>query len=304
MRSAAFAVCAIALACVCADRVVAQAPLTNADVVRFVGLGMSEDVVTNLIAEAKQKDLARFDLSEAAVAELAAHGVTPSVIALMRAPIAIPAPVQLSQPVVPQQQKNQVAPTLPRSAPNVDVELPPDPAGAGKWVITSSINPLNDKKIVTAMLRAEAPIKGWLATATPTLVVRCQTPLRAESLPAFLPVQPGLEVYVVTDMPAQVENAEGLHQMQLRFDDQPAREWGGRESTDKKALFFAPVYATQIVVTDRMLLTSKQLLVGFTPFNASPVVIRFDVRGFRTHAKTLLAACPAVDRSAWKPMPR
>jgi hypothetical protein len=179
-------------------------------------------------------------------------------------------------------------------------DLPPDPVGAGRWVVTTAKNPLNDHAIVTAVLTASAPIKGWLATATPELVVRCQTPLHPSTFPPFLPVQSGLEVYVVMGMPATVENAEGKHSLQVRFDDQPARTWGTSESTDKKALFVAPIYATEMLVTKRTLATSKQMLVGFTPFNASPVLITFDVRGFRTNLNRILAACPVMDKSQWK----
>src|SRR5438874_834288 len=129
----------------------------------------------------------------------------------------------------------------------------------------------------------------------PTLVVRCQTPLKAEKFPDFMPFQPGLEVYIVTGMPANVENGEGLHQIFVRFDDEKAQQWGSRESTDEKALFIAPAYATRIVVSHHTLADSKRMLVQFTPFNASQVLITFDTRGFDRYVDQVLDACPPVD---------
>jgi hypothetical protein len=228
-------------------------PLTNADVIRFVAMGMRDQVVNTLISEAQVAKLTRFDLSPSAVSDLVSRGVSPAVIAAMRQPSN---PTSLAAgsaaPRTPEVAlRAEAAP--PPASPVMTANLPPDPAGAGKWTMTNKKNQLNDHEIVTAMLRAEGPVKGWLATATPILVVRCQTPLTPANFPAILPIQPGLEVYVVTDMPANVENAEGIHQLQVRFDDQPAHGWGGHESTDRKSLFIAPAFATEMIVTKRTL---------------------------------------------------
>lgn len=168
-----------------------------------------------------------------------------------------------------------------------------------KWVVSASKNPMNDKPIVTATLRANIPAEGWLVKATPMLVVRCQTPLEAVHMDERLPFQPGLDVYIATGMPASVENGEGIHTIHVRFDDDKSRGWGTHESNDKKALFIAPAFATQMILTDELLLKSKRMLVQFTPFNATPVIIQFDTEGFEKHASSVLAACPPVDRSKW-----
>ena len=175
-------------------------------------------------------------------------------------------------------------------------DLPADPVGAGRWKVTTGQNPLNDKAIVSAMLTAEGPIKGSTA-APPTLVVRCQTPAQSFSLGGSMPVQPGLEVYIVTGNSATAADEEGKHQLQVRFDDQPAETWNSSESTDHTAFFIAPAHAAELLVTRRTLATSKRMLVGFTPLDAAPVVVSFDVRGFRTHLRRVLAACPTADRS-------
>lgn len=100
-------------------------------------------------------------------------------------------------------------------------------------------------------------------------------------------------------MAASVENGEGIHTTHVRFDDDPPLQWNARESTSDKALFFAPVHAVQSVAIDRLLATSRQMLVQFTPFRANPVVVTFNVDGFDRHLADILAACPAFDESKW-----
>jgi hypothetical protein len=169
-----------------------------------------------------------------------------------------------------------------------------------KWKITSSKNPMNDTATVTASLNAEGPIVGRLNRSfLPTLIVRCSTPLKPDNYPPIIPVQPGLEVYVVTGMPATVENAEGLHQVGLRYDDAAAYQSGMSESTDHQSLFFSAIESTRAAVTYRTLVKSKRLLVQFTPFQSSPVIITFDTRGFEKHVDQVLTACPRADRSKW-----
>lgn len=180
------------------------------------------------------------------------------------------------------------------------------PHPADKWDVAVSKDPLNDKPVVVAALPAEAPIHGWVGSTTPTLIVSCHTPTdeaSISSLSTALPVQPGLELYIVTDMAASVENTQGVHTIQVRFDERPADRWVTLESTDKTALFVAPIYATRLVVTDKLLLNSHRMFVRFTPFNAPPATITFDLRGFGFHAHELLSACPSVDQSHWR-LPR
>ena len=173
------------------------------------------------------------------------------------------------------------------------------PALGGKWSVMVSLNVANDTPIVTAALRADAPVRGWLQTAIPTLIVRCQTPHDHDETVLLstkgLAVQPGLDVYIVTGMPASVDHSsEGAHTISVRFDADPAEHWGTVESTDAEALFIAPLYAAQMV---GKLAHSRRLLVEFTPLNAPPAIIAFDARGFKTHAARVLAACPRVDRT-------
>jgi hypothetical protein len=172
------------------------------------------------------------------------------------------------------------------------------PAVGGAWNVMVSLNVANDTPIVTAALRADAPVKGWLQTAIPTLVVRCQTPPPRDETVLLstkgLPVLAGLDVYIDTGMPASADQRAGTHMISVRFDAGPVEHWGTIESTDTEALFVAPFYARQMI---GKLTHSRRLLVEFTPLNAPPATISFDTNGFKTHAAQVLAACPTVDRT-------
>jgi len=175
-------------------------------------------------------------------------------------------------------------------------------ADGDKWKVTTRRNPLDDQPIVTATLDAEGPIHGWVRSGTPTLVVRCQTPRLTGSLSRIaqrLAVQPGLDVYVMTRLPQTAGNPERQYSMRVRFDDKPDMIWASGEMTTDDSLFIGPVWATKMILTDRLLAHSKRMLLEFAPFNAPLVTITFDVRGFEQHEKDVLAACPAVDQTLW-----
>jgi hypothetical protein len=175
----------------------------------------------------------------------------------------------------------------------------------GKWKVTTTKDPMNDKPVVTASLAAEEQITGWPGRALPQLIVRCQTPLTVSELQAKLagspiPYQPGLDVYLAMGMPAIVENAEKIHAFDTRFDELEADVWRTGESPDGKAFFLSPVQSAQLLFVNKRLAESRRFIVRFTPFNSTPVVVTFDTRGFASHVDRIVAACPAVDRTTWK----
>lgn len=73
-------------------------PLTNADVIRFVAMGLPDEAVKNLISDAIEANVTRFDLSPAAISDLAGHGVSAGVVAAMRQPPAPPAVIDRTPP--------------------------------------------------------------------------------------------------------------------------------------------------------------------------------------------------------------
>jgi type VI secretion system protein VasI len=131
--------------------------------------------------------------------------------------------------------------------------------GREKWHVSEAKSQFDDSRTVVLTLAADNRIKGWLATSTPQLILRCQ--------------ERKTEVYIATGMPASVEYGEiRRHTVRLRYDDGVAKSMLMTQSTDNQALFF-PNPVSNI----RRMLSSQTLVVGFTPFNGSPVTIRFDV---------------------------
>ncbi len=132
---------------------------------------------------------------------------------------------------------------------------------------------MDDSPTVVFSLEAENEIQGWLAKKTPTLIVRC--------------LERKTDVYVVTGMAANPEY--GLfqeHTVQIRFDDAKAfkERWGA--STDNEALF-----APSPIRLARQVAKAHTMRFRFTPFNASPAVIVFDVRGFDKHIGLVSKTC-------------
>jgi hypothetical protein len=142
-----------------------------------------------------------------------------------------------------------------------------------KWVQTPQPKWTTDKyKTITYELEAENDVNVWMKRVRPTLAVRC---LGRQT-----------EVFVVTDTAASFESLADRHTVRLGFDSESAttEEWS--DSADHRELF-APDGATlaqQIAGANRLMFT-------FTPFNASPVKVEFDVRGFGGPLQTISKVC-------------
>ncbi len=102
--------------------------LTNADVIHYVKVGMSEQAVTTMVTEAIKARAIRFDLSPSGVADLEGHGVSPAVIAAMRQPT--PPAVVVTTPV-----KEPAAPT---STSGKGILTTPSPEVVGQAFETSA----------------------------------------------------------------------------------------------------------------------------------------------------------------------
>jgi hypothetical protein len=80
---------AIVLAATCAQWASAQStvsPITNADVIQYVKIGLSQQEIINLISEAQSAGRVQFDLRADAVSLLTDHHVSSAIIALMQNP--------------------------------------------------------------------------------------------------------------------------------------------------------------------------------------------------------------------------
>jgi hypothetical protein len=150
---------------------------------------------------------------------------------------------------------------------------------ADKWLTSESRSQMDDSKTVVLALDSEDKIQGPLGAVKPSLVIRCE--------------EKKTSVYVVTGMAARVEeDIEGgprdFHTVRTRLDDAPASTepyWS--ESTDHKALF------TQYegVGFAKKLAETQTFTFQFTPFDGSPQVARFDLRGLDVHLHKVAEAC-------------
>lgn len=163
-----------------------------------------------------------------------------------------------------------VAASVAKSPARVD---PISVAQPGKWRLVKSKSQFDDGPTIVLSLLAENTIRGWLATSTPILFLRCQ--------------EKRTEAYIATGMPASVESGGmDFHTVRLRYGDEPAFITAMSQSTDNKSLFFSD--PTNSITR---MWNAHTLLVGFTPFNANPVTIRFDVSGLPFAIQPLREAC-------------
>jgi type VI secretion system protein VasI len=130
---------------------------------------------------------------------------------------------------------------------------------------------MDDTQTVTFHLEAEHSITGWLKTHRPSLILRCK--------------ERETDAYVVTGMAARpVYGETDKASVRVRFDDRPARQQHWNESTDNEALF-----SPQPIALIRSIAVAKTMQLEFTPFNSSPVIVRFDVSGLGDDRVSLLA---------------
>lgn len=130
---------------------------------------------------------------------------------------------------------------------------------------------MDDSVTVVYRLPAENVMTGWLAKERPLLIARCK--------------EKETDLYIVWGTPAQVENGD-TRTLRLRIDSAAAETdcWYG--STDDKALF-----ATDPIESMKKLNGARTLRIECTPFNSSPQVATFDVRGFERPMKHVAQAC-------------
>jgi hypothetical protein len=164
-----------------------------------------------------------------------------------------------------------------------------------KWKVSESRSAMDDSQTVVLALDSDDEIQGPLGAARPSLMVRCQEKQTA--------------VYVVTGMAANIEtDGEGgpsdYHTVRIRLDDGPAeyyRSW--KESTDHKALFASETVDGGIDLSPstwqhhpvsefaRKIAGASTLTFQFTPFDGSPQMARFDLRGLDVHLHKVAEAC-------------
>jgi hypothetical protein len=165
------------------------------------------------------------------------------------------------------------------------------PAVQDKWRVSEERSQMDNKKTVSLMLDSENLIQGHWGTTRPSLVVRCKDEMKTD-------------VYVVTGTPTEIEPDTDYHSVREKLDNgavQYSHSW--LESTDHRALFYNDPSIDNIdpfaddYVADPSLQFAKNiakastLLFEFTPFEGSPQVARFDVRGLNAHLGKIAQLC-------------
>jgi hypothetical protein len=131
-------------------------------------------------------------------------------------------------------------------------------------------------KTIAFELAAEKYVPVWMNRVRPVLEVRC--------------LAGTTDVYVTTHWAASMEDVPDVHTVQVGFDEGPdvAEQW--LDAEDRRALF-----APNGVDLARRIAGARRMRFGFTPFNAAPVVVDFDVSGFDQLVGRIAKAC------RWKP---
>ena len=143
-----------------------------------------------------------------------------------------------------------------------------------KWTGSKQARWARDgSKTIAFELEAEKDIAVWMKRVRPFLAIRC--------------LYHNTEVMVLPDSAASIEPND-RHTVRVGFDagTDVQQLWFG--SDDHQALF-APdgaAFASQIA-------TARTMRFGFTPYNAKPVVIEFDVRGFEDLIGVVAKTCAA-----------
>jgi len=146
----------------------------------------------------------------------------------------------------------------------------------GKWHVITNTSAFDDSKTVVLSLNAQNSISGWPGvTRTPILMLRCK--------------EGKTEAYVGAGMQGKTEFLGGEDLgvwMRGRYDqDEPARYLMSK-STDGREFFF-PHPIEEI----KQMIDHSSWVLEFTPFNSSPVEMRFDLNGLGAVLKPLRDAC-------------
>ena len=116
----------------------------------------------------------------------------------------------------------------------------------------------NHKRSVAYQLDADQQVRVWTTHVRPSLVMRC--------------LNRKTEVFVYTETPSKLESTDGLHSVKLTFDDAAESDERWPDSAEHDALF-----APDGTALARRISTAHHLRFGFSPHNADPVQVDFDL---------------------------
>jgi hypothetical protein len=161
----------------------------------------------------------------------------------------------------------------PAARPSAASTRPPAPkpnaAAAPRWMRRTSSNSRN---VVEYQLTAVRDVPVWMSRVRPILVVRC--------------AGRDTEVVVLTHSAASFESPAGRHTVRIGLDGQADAKEQWIESDNVQALF-----APDGVAMARRIAATRAMRFGFTPHNAPPVTVEFNVSGFDALVASVAKAC-------------
>jgi hypothetical protein len=134
------------------------------------------------------------------------------------------------------------------------------PSTVPTWTDANADTWIGSERDLAYEVAADKPVSVWMRSVRPVLVVRCANRVT--------------DVFVFTDSAARIEGGTPDHTVRLQFDDGPeeSQRW---PDADRHDALFAPDGAALA----RRLAGVSTLRFGFTPHNAQPVMVRFQVAG-------------------------
>ncbi len=130
----------------------------------------------------------------------------------------------------------------------------------------------NHKRSVAYELDADQQVRVWTTHVRPTLVMRC--------------LNKKTEVFVYTESPSKMESTDGLHSVRLTFDDAAESDERWPDSAEHDALFSPDGTALA-----RRISAAHHLRFGFSPHNADPVQVDFDLGDAGTVVSHVAKTC-------------
>ena len=130
----------------------------------------------------------------------------------------------------------------------------------------------NHKRSVAYTLDADQQVRVWTTHVRPSLVVRC--------------LNRKTEVFVYTETPSKMESTDGLHSVRLTFDGAAGSEERWPDSAEHDALF-----APDGTALARRISSAHRLRFGFSPHNADPVQVDFELGDAATVMSHVAKTC-------------
>jgi hypothetical protein len=128
------------------------------------------------------------------------------------------------------------------------------------------------RDVIIFELAAEQDVPVWHKRVRPQLAIRC-----AERV---------MDLYVMTQTAASFEGGTNQHTVHLAFDGGAAVTEKWEHSVDHEALF-APESSGLV----GQIASAKTMTFAFTPFNAAPTFVHFNVAGLDTHLAAAARTC-------------